>query len=170
MDGSNKSYWITTAYPPGWLDELHERIRIEQERQFMKMLVDVPKYEVSTIDYNDVVNSFRYLSQPVLNPKAVIKLNTKETNKMEAKKCDRCGKLYELPTADENGNGAEVRFKYKYIRRADNMSEKAIADEQTRNIFVKCYCGDEVDFCPECRESLKKWWESDDDVMYTTHT
>lgn len=86
----------------------------------------------------------------------------KETKKMEAKKCDRCGKLYEIPTADENGNGAEVRFKYKYIRNADNMSEKAIVEEQTRNIYIKHGCGDNVDFCPTCRASLKKWFESAD--------
>lgn len=86
----------------------------------------------------------------------------KETNKMEAKKCDRCGKLYELPTADENGNGAEVRFKYQYIRNADNMSGKAIIEEQTRNIYVKHGCGDNVDFCPTCRASLKKWFEGAD--------
>ena len=81
---------------------------------------------------------------------------------MEAKKCDRCGKLYEMPTADENGNGAEVRFKYRYIRNADNMSGKAIIEEQTRNIYIKCGCGDNVDFCQECRKSLKKWFENTD--------
>ena len=81
---------------------------------------------------------------------------------MEAKKCDRCGKLYEMPMADENGNGAEVRFKYKYIRNADNMSGKAIVEEQTRGIYVKQVCGDNVDFCPACRASLKKWFESTD--------
>ena len=86
----------------------------------------------------------------------------KENNKMEAKKCDRCGKLYEMPMIDENGNGAEVRFKYKYIRNADNMSGKAIVDEQTRSIYVKHGCGDNVDFCPACRASLKKWFESTD--------
>ena len=153
MDRSNKLYWISTAFPPGWLDELHERIRIEQERQFMKMLFDVPKYEVSTIDYSDVVDSLRYLSQPVLNPKAVIKLNTKETNKMEAKKCDRCGKLYE-----SNEDRARVRFKFKEVYGADDLKDEAIAKRQLEEVYIKAY-STEIDLCSECKESFKKWWE-----------
>lgn len=139
----------------GWIHELHQPIQIRGFNH--DDILDSTSYAMNYI--KDLSFGFEQTN----NPFAVVKLdnnNEKEKKTMEAKKCDRCGKLYELPTAGENGNGAEVRFKYKYIRRAENMSEKAIADEQTRNIFVKCYCGDEVDFCPECRASLKKWWEN----------
>ena len=89
--------------------------------------------------------------------------NTKETNKMEAKKCDRCGKLYEMPSACEK-TGVDVRFKYMYINGAEDMSGTKIAEKQTRNIYIKCgtYSDDIVDLCPECRKSLKKWFESTD--------
>jgi uncharacterized OB-fold protein len=89
--------------------------------------------------------------------------NTKETNEMEAKKCDRCGKLYEMPSACEK-TGADVRFKYMYINGAEDMSGTKIAEKQTKNIYIKCgtYSDDIVDLCPECRKSLKKWFESTD--------
>ena len=89
--------------------------------------------------------------------------NEKETNKMEAKKCDRCGKLYEMPSACEK-TGVDVRFKHMYINGAEDMSGTKIAEKQTRNIYIKCgnYSDDVVDLCPECRKSLKKWFESTD--------
>ncbi len=89
-------------------------------------------------------------------------INTKETNKMEAKKCDRCGKLYEMPGACED-TGAKVRFKHMYINGAEDMSGNKIAEKQTKGIYIKTSgYNDEVDLCPECRKSLKKWFESTD--------
>ncbi|MBP5597861.1 MAG: hypothetical protein J6Y02_21010 [Pseudobutyrivibrio sp.] len=91
--------------------------------------------------------------------------NTKETNKMEAKKCDRCGKLYEMPGATES-EGAEVRFKFIKVSDAENKSGTKIAKEQMRNIYIKktscCDSYSGVDLCPDCRKSLKKWFESTD--------
>jgi uncharacterized OB-fold protein len=89
--------------------------------------------------------------------------NTKETNKMEAKKCDRCGKLYEMPSPCEK-TGVDVRFKHMNISSAEDMSCTKIAEKQTKNIYIKCgtYSDDIVDLCPECRKSLKKWFESTD--------
>lgn len=88
---------------------------------------------------------------------------TKEIKKMEAKKCDRCGKLYEMPGACEK-TGADVRFKHMYINGAEDMSGSKIAEKQTKNIYIKCgnYTEDVVDLCPDCRKSLKKWFESAD--------
>ena len=85
----------------------------------------------------------------------------KETNKMEAKKCDRCGKLYEMPGAKET-NGADVRFKHMRISGAEDMSGSKIAEKQTKRIWVKAEYDGDVDLCPECRKSLKKWFESTD--------
>ena len=86
----------------------------------------------------------------------------KETEKMEAKKCDRCGKLYEMPGVDEC-EGAEVRFKFMKVADAENKSETKIVKEQTRPIYIHktslCDRSSCVDLCPECRESLKKWFE-----------
>lgn len=78
---------------------------------------------------------------------------------MEAKKCERCGKLYEMPGACENGNGADVIFKYRRVANAEDKSGAAIAREQTRSVYLKVICGDPVDLCPDCRKAFKKWFE-----------
>lgn len=88
----------------------------------------------------------------------------KETNKMEAKKCDRCGKLYEMPGAMET-IGAEVRFKHKYVPDAEDLSGSKIAEKQTERVYLTrslVRSDTTVDLCPECRKSLKKWFESTD--------
>ena len=95
----------------------------------------------------------------------ILGIKSKETNKMEAKKCDRCGKLYEMPSATES-EGAEVRFKFIKVSDAENKSGTKIAKEQMRNIYIKktscCDSYSGVDLCPDCRKSLKKWFESTD--------
>ena len=88
-------------------------------------------------------------------------LTEKETNKMEAKKCDRCGKLYEMPGSKEN-DGADVRFKHMYVYGAEDMSGNKIAEKQTKRIWVKAEYDGIVDLCPDCRKSLKKWFETTD--------
>lgn len=87
----------------------------------------------------------------------------KETKKMEAKKCDRCGKLYEMPGACEDIS-AKVRFKHMYISGAEDMSGNKIAEKQTKGIFIKTsgYDSESIDLCPDCRKSLKKWFEGAD--------
>lgn len=84
--------------------------------------------------------------------------NEKETNKMKAKKCDRCGKLYENPVNGENC-GAEVRFRYLPVDGEENLSEKKIIEKQTKNIYISSLSID-VDICPDCRESFKRWFEN----------
>ena len=92
-------------------------------------------------------------------------INTKETEKMEAKKCDRCGKLYEMPGEMECETSV-VRFKFIRVADAENKSGTKIAKEQIRNIYIKksslCDNSSIVDLCPECRKSLKTWFESAD--------
>lgn len=87
----------------------------------------------------------------------------KETKKMEAKKCDRCGKLYEMPGACEDIS-AKVRFKHMYISGAEDMSGNKIAEKQTKGIYIKTsgYDSESIDLCPDCRKSLKKWFEGTD--------
>ena len=111
---------------------------------------------------------FDYLKQPwitydnYIQPYAICKME-KENNKMEAKKCDRCGKLYEMPKYDER-SGANVRFSFMPVYDADDLSEKRIAEKQSKNIVITLdSCregGTTVDLCPECRKSLKMWFES----------
>lgn len=97
-----------------------------------------------------------YYSYPTY---ARVKLNNeKETKKMKAKKCDRCGKLYEMPVNGENC-GAEVRFRYLPVDEEENLSEKKIIEKQTKNIYISSLSVD-VDICPDCRESFKRWFES----------
>lgn len=100
-----------------------------------------------------------YLTWTTTCPNAVIKLtNEKETKKMKAKKCDRCGKLYENPVNGENC-GAEVRFRFLPVIDEEDLSEKKIIEKQTKNIYISSLSID-VDICPDCRESFKRWFEN----------
>lgn len=122
------------------------------DESFLDGIFDVPQYKVSTED------CYGWLSQPWLTYDNYIKLNCivkleKETKNMEAKKCDRCGKLYE-----QNGDRARVRFKFKEVYGADDLKEEAIAKRQLEEVYIKS-CSTELDLCPECKESFKKWFE-----------
>lgn len=57
---------------------------------------------------------------------------------MFAKKCDRCGKLYEMPTPELQ----KIKDKYAY----------GIAWEQ-HTAYPS------IDLCPECTKSFKSWFE-----------
>lgn len=144
---------------PNFMDELLKKIRLEQERQYMKMLVDVPKYEIK---HDDIFDSMPYvLSGDYIRPFSIIKLDKdeKETNKMEAKKCDRCGKLYETENAKDM---IRVLFKQEKISDADKerYSESRNNEMRMHDISIKRAASlGQVDFCPDCRESFKKWFE-----------
>jgi len=128
------------------------RVIEEQERD----LYGVPQLKVVSTGIFDK----DYFKQPwitydnYIKPNCIVKLE-KETNKMEAKKCDRCGKLYE-----QNGNNGDrrVRFKFKEVFGAEDLKDEVIAKRQLQEVYIKTY-STELDLCPECRESFKKWFE-----------
>lgn len=109
--------------------------------------------------------SIRFYDEFMANPKAIIKLdNEKETKKMEAKKCDRCGKLYEMghPCDDIS---MKVRFKHMFITCKEDMSEQRIIDKQTEKVAIR-YDGygnnDRIDLCEDCCKAFKTWFENAD--------
>ncbi len=129
-----------------------------------------PRYYRDPISYDSFDGSVSFNCDYLMPTTEVIKEilgitnnTTKETKKMEAKKCDRCGKLYEMPGPCEK-TGVDVRFKHMYINGAEDMSGTKIAEKQTKNIYIKCgTCSDEfVDLCPDCRKAFKTWFESAD--------
>ncbi len=78
---------------------------------------------------------------------------------MEAKKCDRCGKLYETESANDMIN---VLFKQENISDSDRKRYSEYHNNEMRkhDISIKRgHCSGQVDLCPECRESFKKWFE-----------
>ncbi|MBR2248779.1 MAG: hypothetical protein IJ880_17495 [Bacilli bacterium] len=132
-----------------------EFLTVNQMREMFGMPVIKCDYD---INYGLAFPNITY------EPFKICKINEteKETKKMEAKKCDRCGKLYEMPGACENPNGANVRFKFEKVYRAEEKSGTKIAEEQSKDIYIKYgFTKDTfVDFCPDCRASLKKWFEN----------
>lgn len=91
------------------------------------------------------------------------KLNTeKEKEKMDAKKCERCGKLYEMQDA-ENYITAYMPGLPITDWNKENYSESRIRKDNTRIISVNLRGGQFVDLCPECREKLKNFFESGKD-------
>ena len=154
-----QTFYATTSGLDRARDELIERIRLEQKRQYMKMLVDVPKYEIK---HDDIWSSVPYvLSGDYVKPNCIIKIDKdeKENKKMEAKKCDRCGKLYEEKFVK---NDSPCVFKFEEVHVSEEKQKKYskefIESKKTHNIYVKTFC-DDIDLCPECRESFKKWFE-----------
>ena len=84
---------------------------------------------------------------------------------MNAKKCERCGKLYELRDASPYINvylpGLPVSDAEK-----ENYTESRIKKDHTFTISVVKDCCLEkkvIDLCPECREKLKNFFESGKD-------
>lgn len=153
--------------PLGWN---RERLEIKYPTISVKDLTN-PVFNISTStgvnDYiaeqirktQDEMMGKVFLSGDYIQPYAILKLtNEKETKKMKAMKCDRCGKLYENPVTGEN-TGAEVRFKYLPVYGEENFSEKKIIEKQTNNIYISSLSVD-VDICPDCRESFKRWFEN----------
>lgn len=106
-----------------------------------------------------------YITWTYSYPNAVAKLNNeKETKKMEAKKCDRCGKLYEKDYSCDDVS-MKVRFKHMFVACKEDLSEQRIIDKQTEKVAIR-YDGygnngnDRIDLCPDCCESFKRWFEN----------
>lgn len=88
--------------------------------------------------------------------------NEKEKEKMEAKKCERCGKLYEIQDV-ENYITAYLPGLSVSDYSKENYSESRIRKDNTRIISVNSRSGQVVDLCPDCREKLKNFFESGKD-------
>ncbi len=81
---------------------------------------------------------------------------------MEAKRCDRCGKLYEVQDADPY---MPIYFPGMPVSDWDkeNYSESRIRKENTKIISVNFRGGEIIDLCPECRKKLKNFFETGKD-------
>ena len=140
---------------PKWIDDAIRKIQEQQELAFRQEVYGVPQIKINMSDID-------YFKQPwvtcdnYIKPFSMIKLE-KETNKMEAKKCDRCGKLYE-----KNEDRPSVRFKFKEVYGAEDLKKETIAKRQQEEAYIRSSLNGAVDLCPDCIDSFKKWWESDD--------
>lgn len=97
-------------------------------------------------------------------PQTVVKLNNeKENEKMDAKKCDRCGKLFELKDAER---WIDVPFNFSLDNRGD---KEEIFKKYSEEYIKKVYLSNPIKFvtlkdfeatiCPECRQAFANWWE-----------
>ena len=83
---------------------------------------------------------------------------------MNAKRCDRCGKLY-VPT-----NDAPIRV-YLCGRVTEHEKETYLPEKNkefnTYDISIRLNnSGSNIDMCPECREKLKNFFESGEDEAH----
>lgn len=89
---------------------------------------------------------------------------------MNARKCERCGKLYEvseflqdneeIESARRNRVNTRFRFDEIYPKTLAGLSDQGIAERQLDLINIKRQCEDrDVTLCPDCLASLKKWFE-----------
>lgn len=92
--------------------------------------------------------------------------NEKEKEKMKAKKCERCGKLYEMQDADDYISAYLPGLPVSDWNK-ENFTESRIRKDKTMIISVNYRGGEVVDLCPECREKLKNFFESgkDSDIV-----
>ena len=132
-------------------------IKLEQQR-LMQEIYSVPQFKISTGIFDS-----DYFKQPwitydnYIKPNFIVKLE-KETKKMEAKKCDRCGKLYEKKF---DKNDIKCIFKHEepfFTNEEKNYSKEYIDDRKTHEVYIKNRNGD-IDMCPDCRKAFKKWFE-----------
>lgn len=110
------------------------------------------------IDIKDCIDYARCFGLRTTYPQAVVKLNNeKENEKMDAKKCDRCGKLY-IETNEP------IRA-FLYCRVTDGekatYTPEKIKELNTYNINIKLNnTGRDMDMCPSCRKKLMEFFES----------
>ena len=68
----------------------------------------------------------------------------------KAKKCDRCGKLYECSSCD---GGTEATL--------------AISNGGTRNVIFYCSSYSDLDLCSDCLDSFIHWWNNETVIPIT---
>lgn len=138
-----ESFWQLTEDPLDTADWIRE-----QQRKAVR-------YCYSQNDVLATLEAFNYYNK--IN-------NEKEKEKMEAKKCERCGKLYEMQDV-ENYITAYLPGLSVSDWSKENFSESRIRKDNTRIISVNLRGGQFVDLCPECREKLKQFFESGADEI-----
>lgn len=151
-----------TKRPP-WEESFFE---LADDDSMMDLIKNITKSDGFIYPSDDIairfspsyINEFYWAIGPIDNYK-VCKLQMEET-KMEAKKCERCGKLYETKDAADC-----VRTYLPGLPVSDydkeNFTESRIKRDHSTAICIVKKPGDEVtDLCPECREKLKNFFES----------
>lgn len=141
---------------------IDDYLKLEKEKiEQLIYGVEPIKFDVATPYHIDYAQVF---GPRTTYPQAVVKLNNeKENEKMDAKKCDRCGKLFELKDAtrwidvpfafclDNRGDKEEIFKKY---------SEEYIEKECLSNpIGFQTLKDTECSLCPECRQAFANWWK-----------
>lgn len=114
---------------------------------------------IGVTDWIKDVVKYTQANLGLVQPYCKIELNNeKEKEKMDAKKCERCGKLYEMQDADS--------FIHVYLPglpvsdwNKENFTESRIRKDNSRTISINLRGGEIVDLCPECREKLKNFFE-----------
>lgn len=107
------------------------------------------------------------------------KENKTMDRKPEARKCERCGKLFEVSTnAGYHDRANTINVINKTIEptfyEKRNFKDEIIDAHRTETIRI---CNDNSDnkdestttLCPECRASLKQWWENPDKILVDAH-
>lgn len=169
-------------YPKSLISERVEEFLRAQQRIVDRYITDallytVPKYTITPDgckcewsidlgpDFTDKPRLkdlyFKYIQPYETNAICKIELNNeKEKEKMNAKKCDRCGKLYELTS--ETAIKAFLCGRISEGEKETYKPEK-VKEFNTYNIDVTVNSRDKIDMCPECRKKLKEFFESGGD-------
>ena len=168
-----ESFWELADDPLGVADWIREHQKKVDQRVMDALLYSVPKFTITPDgcrcewDINDAVKL--YSENDCLTTLEMLKQfnfnesnNEKEKEKMEAKKCERCGKIYEMQDA-ENYITASMPGLPITDWDKENYSESRIRKNNTRIISVNLRGGQIVDLCPECRKKLKNFFESGKD-------
>ena len=78
---------------------------------------------------------------------------------MEARKCDRCGNLYETTDME-----SEIKVECKFIPVPTSILERyspeALKEFRSVPVTISKSAGQDPDLCPECRAAFKNWWEN----------
>ena len=133
------------------LQELEENLKVK------KYLFDVPKFVISG-DYIP----FEWLkgnpNLGLVQPYCKIELNNeKEKEKMDAKKCDRCGKLYDkVPGPIKAYLCGRVTEDEKQTYTHEKIKER---NTYTMEVKLSVY-GSNIDMCPDCCKKLAEFFDS----------
>lgn len=161
--GENKpqTFYISSAcYSDNTKQMLDELLATTKAIEAKEYLLDTPNFIVS----GDFI-PFEWLMYNPIQPFCKIELdnNEKEKEKMEAKRCDRCGKLYDLvEDADYILSYMPGRYVSQYEK--DNYTDAKIRHDKTSPISIIYHTNkSHVELCPECRKKLKNFFESGKD-------